>query len=75
MPLLRTCFGERDGEAWLREMTEEIIDFEVGLPKRYVLISICIYTFYLDVLCTKYICKRRQQLSETKLLCMHRIFI
>nr|XP_027215411.1 uncharacterized protein LOC113808266 isoform X1 [Penaeus vannamei]XP_027215412.1 uncharacterized protein LOC113808266 isoform X1 [Penaeus vannamei] len=29
VPLLRTCFGERDGEAWLREMTEEIIDFEL----------------------------------------------
>ncbi|XP_042869682.1 uncharacterized protein LOC122251665 [Penaeus japonicus] len=32
VPLLRTCFGERDGETWLREMPREIIDFEV-LPE------------------------------------------
>ncbi|XP_042890273.1 uncharacterized protein LOC122265183 [Penaeus japonicus] len=29
VPLLRTCYGERDGETWLREMTREIVDFEV----------------------------------------------
>ncbi|XP_042890274.1 uncharacterized protein LOC122265184 [Penaeus japonicus] len=26
---LRTCYGERDGETWLREMTQEIVDFEL----------------------------------------------
>nr|XP_027215422.1 uncharacterized protein LOC113808270 [Penaeus vannamei] len=29
VPLLRACYGERDGETWLREMQDEIIDFEM----------------------------------------------
>ncbi|XP_042888118.1 uncharacterized protein LOC122263646 [Penaeus japonicus] len=29
VPLLRTCFGERDGETWLREMPQENTDFEM----------------------------------------------
>ncbi|XP_027215419.2 uncharacterized protein [Penaeus vannamei] len=28
VPNVRICFGERDGEMWLREMPQEIIDFE-----------------------------------------------
>ncbi|ROT70486.1 hypothetical protein C7M84_011215 [Penaeus vannamei] len=29
VPPLRTCYGRRDGDTWLREMAKEIVDFEV----------------------------------------------
>ncbi|ROT74435.1 hypothetical protein C7M84_007054 [Penaeus vannamei] len=29
VPILKTCFGERDGDIWIREMTQEIIDYEL----------------------------------------------
>ncbi|XP_037789612.1 uncharacterized protein LOC119585067 [Penaeus monodon] len=29
VPILKTCFGERDGETWVKEMTQEIIDYEL----------------------------------------------
>nr|XP_027215407.1 uncharacterized protein LOC113808262 [Penaeus vannamei] len=29
VPSLRACYGDRNGERWLREMSEETIDFEV----------------------------------------------
>lgn len=29
LPLLRACYGQRNGEKWFREMTEMILDFEV----------------------------------------------
>ncbi|XP_063606829.1 uncharacterized protein LOC134781503 [Penaeus indicus] len=29
VPVLRTCYGERNGEMWLREMSQEKIDFQV----------------------------------------------
>lgn len=28
-PNLRACFDQRDGHTWLREMTQENVDFEV----------------------------------------------
>lgn len=30
VPLLRVCFGQRDGEMWIREMAGEALDFEVS---------------------------------------------
>lgn len=31
VPLLRLCYAQREGEWWLKEMPQEIIDFEVCL--------------------------------------------
>lgn len=50
VPLLRACYGERDGETWLREMQDEIIDFEVrsaGFLHRHciVIVTVCTYIF------------------------------
>lgn len=47
VPLLRVCFGKRDGEMWIREMAEEALDFEVvsNVPREDIRESLQAYRY------------------------------
>lgn len=49
VPSLRACYGDRNGERWLREMSEETIDFEVGFTVYFFVHSFTTLTHYKGV--------------------------